>query len=78
MQTGVTQVATPASLSGSPTLAGPVQISQVAVSGADAVIFLQNVFLGGQEAGLRQAPQSGAQVRLVDGRGEAVSQGVVP
>ncbi len=147
VQTGVTQVAPPASLSGSPTLAGPVQISQVAVSGADAVIFLQNVgaggsgsmaavdisnwkievgstvvtlpegtkltpgttlgvhagpaagvaspgaspsagvagpstqqnvFLGGQGAGLRQALQSGAQVRLVNGRGEAVSQGVVP
>jgi hypothetical protein len=47
VQTGVTQVATPAVPGGSPTLAGPIQIAQVSVNAADAVIYLQNVGAGG-------------------------------
>jgi hypothetical protein len=47
VQTGVTQVATPAVPGGSPTLAGPIQIAQVTVNSTDAVVFLQNVGAGG-------------------------------
>jgi hypothetical protein len=47
VQTGVTQVATPAVAGGSPTAAGSIQIAQVTVNNTDAVIFLQNVGAGG-------------------------------